>query len=58
MDGHAIKIIGWGVENKTPYWLISNSWNTDWGDKGMFKVLRGKNTCGIESMLCAGIPLV
>lgn len=32
--GHAIRILGWGVEAGTPYWLIANSWNTDWGDHG------------------------
>lgn len=30
LGGHAIRILGWGVENNTPYWLIGNSWNTDW----------------------------
>lgn len=30
LGGHAIRILGWGVENDTPYWLIANSWNTDW----------------------------
>ena len=34
LGGHAIKILGWGVENDTPYWLVANSWNPDWGDKG------------------------
>ena len=34
MGGHAIRILGWGVENGTPYWLVGNSWNTDWGDNG------------------------
>ena len=27
LGGHAIRILGWGVENDTPYWLIANSWN-------------------------------
>ena len=40
--GHAIKIMGWGSENGTPYWLVANSWNEDWGDKGTFKIIRGK----------------
>ena len=31
---HAIKIIGWGVEKGTPYWLVSNSWGADWGESG------------------------
>lgn len=34
VGGHAIRILGWGVENGTPYWLAANSWNTDWGDNG------------------------
>lgn len=34
---HAIKILGWGKENGTPYWLAANSWNSDWGDKGATK---------------------
>lgn len=56
LGGHAIKILGWGVENGTPYWLVANSWNPDWGDKGFFKILRGKDECGIESGVVAGIP--
>jgi len=56
LGGHAIRILGWGVENKTPYWLVANSWNTDWGDNGTFKILRGKNECGIESDINAGLP--
>ncbi|EEC05796.1 cathepsin B, putative, partial [Ixodes scapularis] len=33
VGGHAIRILGWGTENGTPYWLAANSWNEDWGDK-------------------------
>lgn len=56
LGGHAIKIVGWGEENKTPYWLVANSWNEDWGDKGFFKIRRGNNECGIEGQIVAGIP--
>ncbi|GIZ02210.1 cathepsin B [Caerostris extrusa] len=56
LGGHAIRILGWGTENGTPYWLVANSWNTDWGDKGYFKILRGKDECGIESSVVAGLP--
>lgn len=56
LGGHAIRILGWGQENGTPYWLVANSWNTDWGDNGLFKILRGKDECGIESEINAGIP--
>ncbi|XP_066569398.1 cathepsin B-like [Amia ocellicauda] len=56
VGGHAIKILGWGEENGTPYWLAANSWNTDWGEDGFFRFLRGQNHCGIESQIVAGIP--
>merc|ERR1712038_1715689 len=56
LGGHAIRLLGWGEENGTPYWLVANSWNYDWGDNGTFKILRGKDHCGIESGVVAGLP--
>jgi len=56
LGGHAVKILGWGVEDSTPYWLVANSWNEDWGDKGFFKISRGNDECGIESGIVAGEP--
>lgn len=32
----------------TPYWLVANSWNEQWGEKGFFRMLRGSNLCNIE----------
>jgi len=58
VGGHAIRILGWGIENGTPYWLIANSWNSDWGDNGYFRILQGKDECGIEASISAGLPRV
>jgi len=55
LGGHAIKILGWGVESGTKYWLVANSWNTDWGDQGYFKIRRGTDECGIEDYIVAGM---
>ncbi|XP_050437997.1 cathepsin B-like isoform X7 [Adelges cooleyi] len=57
LGGHSVKLIGWGVENETPYWLLVNSWNENWGDQGTFKIRRGKNECGIEYSMTAGVPV-
>jgi len=54
LGGHAIKMIGWGVDNGTPYWTCVNSWNDSWGEKGTFRILRGSNECGIEGGVVAG----
>ncbi|KRY00101.1 Cathepsin B, partial [Trichinella pseudospiralis] len=58
LGGHAVKLIGWGEENSKKYWLISNSWNTTWGENGLFKIVRGKNCCGIESFVVAGMARI
>lgn len=55
---HTVKIIGWGEEDGEKYWLVVNSWNEDWGEKGLFKIRRGTNECAIESQVEAGLPFV
>ena len=57
LGGHAIKILGYGTENGTPYWLVANSWNSAWGDNGYFKIKRGSNECNIENPIINGGPV-
>jgi cathepsin B len=57
--GHAIKVVGWGVtddSDKTPYWIVANSWGTSWGQDGFFWIKRGEDLCGIESGAVSGLP--
>jgi cathepsin B len=54
LGGHAVKMVGWGVDNGTPYWTCVNSWNDSWGEDGIFRILRGSNECGIEDGVVAG----
>eukprot|EP00656_Telonema_subtile_P028876 TRINITY_DN315_c0_g1_i2.p1 TRINITY_DN315_c0_g1~~TRINITY_DN315_c0_g1_i2.p1 ORF type:complete len:380 (-),score=90.86 TRINITY_DN315_c0_g1_i2:179-1318(-) len=46
--GHAVRIVGWGVEGGNKYWKVANSWNPYWGEKGYFRIKRGNSECGIE----------
>ena len=56
---HAVKIIGWGItEEGVKYWIIANSWNENWGEKGFFRMIRGTNDGGLESACVAGIPKI
>lgn len=47
---HGIMIVGYGEENGVKYWKCKNSWGENWGEKGYFRIQRGTDECGMESM--------
>ncbi|CAJ0918186.1 unnamed protein product, partial [Mesorhabditis belari] len=49
LGGHAIVVVGYGVEDDVPYWIAKNSWGDDWGEGGYIKFKAGENLCRIES---------
>lgn len=52
ITNHAVVAVGYGVDEATkePYWLIKNSWGTEWGEKGYGRLRRDfNNLCGIAS---------
>lgn len=49
---HAVTAVGWGVDLATnqKYWILKNEWGENWGEGGYFRIKRGTDECGIESM--------
>ncbi|CAK9134994.1 unnamed protein product [Ilex paraguariensis] len=49
---HGVVVVGYGTENGMDYWTVRNSWGTEWGENGYFRMQRnvvGSYTgkCGI-----------
>ncbi|ACZ63497.1 cathepsin [Pieris rapae granulovirus Wuhan] len=44
---HAVLLVGYGVHNNIPYWIMKNSWGEEWGEKGYLRVQRNINSCGL-----------
>ena len=50
---HALLLVGYGTDSASgkDYWLVKNTWGTNWGEKGYIKIKRddqnGPGMCGI-----------
>lgn len=54
LGGHAVEVCGWGREGNVDYWWICNSWGSEWGMSGFFRMKMGE--CELEQNIVSFIP--
>ncbi|KAK1319975.1 hypothetical protein QJS10_CPB04g01628 [Acorus calamus] len=57
---HAVTVVGYGTTvDGTKYWIVKNSWGSNWGEKGYIRMKRGiaakEGLCGIA--MAASYPI-
>lgn len=39
---HAVRVVGWGYQQGTSFWIVANSWSQQWGMDGFFWIAFGQ----------------
>jgi len=46
---HCVQLVGFNAQAAAPYWLVRNSWATNWGIDGYIQLEYPANTCGVAN---------
>jgi len=53
---HGVNIVGFGTTiYGLDYWIVRNTWGSNWGEGGYFRIARGRGLCGINQYVISAI---
>lgn len=54
---HDVSIVGYGKQSSGgEYWIVRNTWGTQFGENGFFRIRMGQDNLGIEEECWFGVP--
>jgi C1A family cysteine protease len=52
---HCTQLIGYDTTQSTPFWIVRNSWGTDWGISGIINLEMGKDACLVADYVTTAV---
>ena len=58
IPNHTVVVVGYGKDqaSNNQYWIVRNTWGTQFGESGYFRILMGQNNLGIEQNCGYAVP--
>ena len=58
VPNHEVAVVGWGTTaDGQEYWIGRNSWGTNWGEQGFFRINMHSYNLGINTDCTWGVPV-
>jgi len=55
---HCVQAVGYDLTSSAPFWIVRNSWGTDWGEKGYIRLQYGDNACGLTNEASSAVAYI
>jgi len=52
---HCVQLVGYDMTQSTPFWIVRNSWGTDWGENGYIRLQYGQDTCAVADVATSSV---
>jgi len=52
---HCVQLVVYDMTQSTPFWIVRNSWGTDWGETGYIRLQYGTDTCAVADVATSSV---
>lgn len=52
---HGVLLVGYNNNGPVPYWIIKNSWGTQWGENGYIRIRKGVKECKMNEYVVSAL---